>query len=71
LSIPKERGIKMTNEMLRQKIKKSRLFHYEVAEALRISESAFSKLLRTEMDKIQEDKVISAINKIIQNGGGK
>ena len=58
----------MTNEQLRKKIKKSRLFHYEIAGALKMTESAFSKMLRTEMDELQKGKVISVIDKLTKGG---
>ena len=41
----------MANLEIREEIKKSRLFHYEIADALGVSESAFSKWLRSEMDR--------------------
>lgn len=56
----------MANEQLRKKIKKSRIFHYEIAGALGITESAFSKLLRAEMEEQQKVKIVSAINKLTE-----
>lgn len=54
----------MANLEIREEIKKSRLFHYEIADALGISESAFSKLLRSEMDVEKKEKVMRAIKSI-------
>ena len=54
----------MPNSEIRTIIRKNRLFHYEIAEALGISESAFSKWLRSEMDNEKKQKVIQAIESI-------
>ncbi len=54
----------MANLEIREEIRKSRLFHYEIADALGISESAFSKWLRFEMDAERKEKVIRAIENI-------
>lgn len=54
----------MANLEIRNEIKKNRLFHYEIAEALGISEPAFSKWLRSEMDAERKEKVMRAIDSI-------
>lgn len=54
----------MPNSEIRTIIKKNRLFHYEIANALGISESAFSKWLRSEMDSEKKEKVVRAIDSI-------
>lgn len=54
----------MANLEIREEIKKSRLFHYEIADALGVSESAFSKWLRSEMDAERKEKVMRAIESI-------
>lgn len=54
----------MANLEIREEIKKSRLFHYEIAEALGIGESAFSKWLRSEMNAEKKERVIQAIKKL-------
>lgn len=59
----------MPNSEIRTIIKRNRLFHYEIADALGISESAFSKWMRSEMDDCKKQKVIQAIGNII--GGEK
>ncbi len=51
----------MANMEVRELIKKSRLFHYEIADALGISESAFSKWLRSEMGPERKQEVLKAI----------
>ena len=58
----------MPNSEIREIIRKNRIFHYEIAEALGISEPAFSKWLRSEMDSEKKEKVIQAIDSI--RGGG-
>lgn len=54
----------MANLEIREEIKKSRLFHYEIADGLEVSESAFSKWLRFEMDADRKEKVMRAIESI-------
>ena len=54
----------MPNSEIREIIKKNRIFHYEIAEALEISEPAFSKWLRSEMDAERKEKVMRAIESI-------
>ena len=51
----------MANMEVRELIKKSRLFQYEIADALGISESAFSKWLRSEMGPERKQEVLKAI----------
>ncbi|MEF2877349.1 MAG: hypothetical protein U0N90_02930 [Blautia sp.] len=51
----------MKNLEIRESIKKNRLFHYEIAEFLGISESALSKWFRTEMDPEKTAKILQAI----------
>lgn len=55
----------MANEEIRNLIKKHRLFQYEIAEKIGISEGYLSTLLRKPLTKEMEDKVKDAINKII------
>ena len=54
----------MPNSEIREIIRKNRIFHYEIAEALEISEPAFSKWLRSEMDAERKEKVMRAIESI-------
>ena len=54
----------MANLEIREEIKKSRLFHYEIADALGVSESAFRKWLQPEMDAGRKEKVIRAIETV-------
>ena len=55
----------MANEEIKNLIRKHRLFRYEVAEAMGISEGYLSTLLRKPLTKEMEAKVKDAINKII------
>lgn len=57
----------MANEEIKNLIRKHRLFRYEVAEAMGISEGYLSTLLRKPLSKEMEAKVKDAINKIIEN----
>ncbi len=56
----------MANEEIKNLIRKHRLFRYEVAEAMGISEGYLSTLLRKPLTKEMEAKVKDAINKIIE-----
>ncbi len=55
----------MANEEIKNLIKRYRLFRYEVAEEMGISEGYLSTLLRKPLTKEMEEKVKDAINKII------
>lgn len=54
----------MANLEIRREIKKNRLFHYEIADVLGISESTLSKWLRKEMDVGRKELIIQAIRKL-------
>ena len=54
----------MANQEIKNLIKKHRLFHYEVAEAMGISEGYLSTLLRKPLTEEMEQKVKEAINKL-------
>lgn len=55
----------MENKEIRDLIKKHRLFHYEVAEEMEISEGYLSTLLRKPLEEDMEQNILEAINKII------
>lgn len=55
----------MANEEIKNLIRQHRLFRYEVAEAMGISEGYLSTLLRKPLTEEMEAKVKDAINKII------
>lgn len=53
----------MANEDIKKLIKKHRLFRYEVADAMGISEGYLSTLLRKPLSEEMRTKVIEAINR--------
>lgn len=55
----------MANLEIRQIIHEKRLRHYEVAEAMKISEYTLSKWMRTEMPEDKKELVMQAINKLV------
>lgn len=56
----------MANQEVKNLIKKHRLFRYEVAEAMGISEGYLSTLLRKPLTEEMEQKVLEAINKLTE-----
>lgn len=54
----------MANQEIKDLIKKHRLFRYEVAEAMGISEGYLSTLLRKPLTEEMERRVLDAINKL-------
>ena len=56
----------MANQEVKNLIKKYRLFRYEVAEAMGISEGYLSTLLRKPLTEEMEQKVLEAINKLTE-----
>lgn len=46
--------------------------HWQIAQALGISESSFTRKLRVELDEAEREKVLGLINKIAdeRDGGG-
>ena len=58
------RSNEMANEDIKKLIKKHRLFRYEVADAMGISEGYLSTLLRKTLTEEMEQKVKEAINKL-------
>ena len=59
----------MANQEIKNLIKKHRLFRYEVAEVMGISEGYLSTLLRQTMTEEMEQRVLDAINKLTDEGG--
>lgn len=59
----------MANQEVKNLIKKHRLFRYEVAEAMGISEGYLSTLLRKPLTEEMEQKALEAINKL--SGGNQ
>ena len=54
----------MNNKEIREKIEKKRLKHYEVAQAIGITQYTFSHWLQTEMDTEKKSIVLKAIDSI-------
>lgn len=54
----------MNNLEVREAIKRSRLFGYEVADALGISETHFSRKLRKELPEEEKEKILAVIKKL-------
>lgn len=58
----------MNNKDIRQEIKKSKLFQWQVAEVIGINESAFSRKLRYELSKEEKQEIFSVIEKLKERG---
>lgn len=56
----------MANQEIKNLIKKNRLFRYEVAEIMGISEGYLSTLLRKPLSEEMQQKVVEAINKLTE-----
>ena len=54
----------MKNLKIREIMTKSRFKQYEIAEAMGLQESAFSKMLRKELNESQIEKILSAIQNL-------
>lgn len=54
----------MQNIEIRTAIKEARLFGYEVAAELGISETGFSRKLRTELPQEEKERVLAAISRL-------
>ncbi len=54
----------MKNYEIRRLIKKYRLFHYEVAQKIGISEATFCRWLREELNEERKKLVLSAIERL-------
>lgn len=54
----------MNNLEIRTAIKKARLYSYEVAAALGLSETSFSRKLRKELSEDEKEKILAVIEKL-------
>lgn len=59
----------MCNEEVRSAIRKSGLKYWEVAAAVGIADTTFSKWLRTELEPSKRHKVIEAIHTLSKKRG--
>ncbi len=64
-------GITMANEEIKEVIKKKRLFRYEVAEAMGITEGYLSTLLRKPLSEEHQKEILDAINNILESENEK
>lgn len=58
----------MKNLDIRNKLKKSHVFQYELAEAMKISEMTLLKRLRKELTKEEKEKIFSIIDELKEGG---
>lgn len=58
----------MNNIEVRDAIKNSRLFGYEVAAALGLSETSFSRKLRTELTPSEKERILTVIELLKKEG---
>ena len=56
----------MRNKDIRELIKKKRVLHYEVAEALGVTATTFSKWLQRELPEEKKNLIRSAVEKILK-----
>ena len=56
----------MNNFEIRQKMKENRLYNYEVAAALGVSEFTLSRKLRNELGQEEKTKILDAIDKLVR-----
>ena len=54
----------MANQEIKNLIKKHRLFRYDVAEAMNVSEGYLSTLLRKPLTEEMKTRVLAAINQL-------
>jgi predicted XRE-type DNA-binding protein len=57
----------LANTDIKQLIRKKRLFRYEVAEAMGISEGYLSKLLREPLTEERRIQIIEAVSRLTNN----
>lgn len=58
----------MNNIDIRNAIKRARLFGWEVAQELGISESYFSRKLRKELPPEEKERILAAIDRLAKEG---
>lgn len=58
----------MYNMDLREAIKRARLFNYEVAAQMGMSETSFSRKLRRELSEEEKEKIFAAIEVLAKEG---
>ena len=58
----------MDGNEIREIIKKKRLYQWEIAEELCINEFTFSRWLRGSLSKEREQKILEAIQRVLERG---
>lgn len=58
----------MYNLEIRTAIRKARLYGYEVAAALGMSETSFSRMLRKELADEDKERVLAVIDRLAKGG---
>ena len=61
----------LKNVEIRNIVRKNRLFFWEVAEAAGISEVTLTRWLRTELNDERRERVMQAINTLLEQGAQK
>lgn len=61
----------MKNSEIRNLVAENRLYLWEVAEAAQISEITLGRWLRTEMNTERRERVMQAINALLEQGARK
>lgn len=56
----------MNNFEIRETMKENRLYNYEVAAALGVSEFTLSRKLRNELDQEEKEKILGIIEKLVK-----
>ncbi len=56
------------NVRVRDALKKHGVFLWEVAKAMHVSESTMTRMMREELQKGEQDKMIKIIEEIAKNG---
>lgn len=56
------------NKILRKKIKEENLYHWQIADAIGVSEGTFCKWLRRELSPEKELLILDAITKLRKEG---
>ena len=60
----------MNNLEIRQVMKENRLYHYEVAAGLGVSEFTLSRKMRQELDADEKKKILEVIDRLAQKRRG-
>ena len=56
----------MTGKQIQELIKQKRLYQWDVAQELNINEFTLSRWLRGSLSKMQEERILNAIERLVQ-----